>query len=69
MNPDLLDPDFEKDCNGVEGNCANAWGVRIIDSQDIFIYGAGTYSFFNNYDTCRPSLFSPHPPFYPLFYK
>ncbi|EMR63408.1 putative glycoside hydrolase family 55 protein [Eutypa lata UCREL1] len=51
VNADLQDPDFSTSCNGVEGNCANAWGLRIIDSSDIFIYGAGHYSFFNNYDT------------------
>lgn len=67
VNPDLQDPDFEKSCNGVEGNCANAWGVRIIDSQDIFIYGAGTYSFFNNYDTSKLSHIFPFQP--PLFVR
>lgn len=51
VNADLHDPDFKTSCNGVEGNCANAWGLRIIDSSDVFIYGAGHYSFFNNYDT------------------
>ncbi|KAG0646887.1 hypothetical protein D0Z07_6304 [Hyphodiscus hymeniophilus] len=30
-----------------------AWGLRIVDSQDVLIYGAGLYSFFDNYDqTC-----------------
>ncbi|KAI8958122.1 glycoside hydrolase family 55 protein [Daldinia sp. FL1419] len=47
----LHDPDFAATCDGVEGNCANAWGLRIVDSTDIFIYGAGHYSFFNNYST------------------
>ncbi|KAI8950332.1 pectate lyase superfamily protein-domain-containing protein [Xylaria longipes] len=47
----LNDPDFSKSCSGVEGNCAEAWGLRIVDSSDFFIYGAGFYSFFNNYDT------------------
>ncbi|RYP30701.1 hypothetical protein DL767_006117 [Monosporascus sp. MG133] len=55
VNPAIRDPDFAASCNGVQGNCANAWGVRILDSSNIFIYGAGTYSFFNNYDThCNP---------------
>ncbi|KAH7360471.1 1,3-beta glucanase [Rhexocercosporidium sp. MPI-PUGE-AT-0058] len=26
-----------------------AWGLRIVDSDDIFVYGAGLYSFFDNY--------------------
>ena len=30
-----------------------AWGLRIVDSKDVLIYGAGLYSFFDNYDqTC-----------------
>ncbi|KAI9844659.1 MAG: hypothetical protein M1838_002078 [Thelocarpon superellum] len=33
--------------------CRKAWGLRIIDSSDVFLYGAGLYSFFDNYDqTC-----------------
>jgi len=30
-----------------------AWGLRIVDSDDVFVYGAGLYSFF-----VSPSLFS-----------
>ncbi|TVY47632.1 Glucan 1,3-beta-glucosidase [Lachnellula occidentalis] len=30
-----------------------AWGLRIVDSKDVFVYGAGLYSFFDNYlQTC-----------------
>ncbi|CAJ2505150.1 Uu.00g125440.m01.CDS01 [Anthostomella pinea] len=47
----LNDPDFTTSCSGVAGNCADAWGLRIIKSTDFFIYGAGHYSFFNNYST------------------
>jgi glucan 1,3-beta-glucosidase len=40
--------------NGVAlpGNppCAMAWGLRIIGSKDVVVYGAGLYSFFNNND-------------------
>lgn len=28
-----------------------AWGLRIIDSSKILVYGAGLYSFFDNYST------------------
>lgn len=28
-----------------------AWGLRIIDSTKILVYGAGLYSFFDNYST------------------
>lgn len=47
----LSDPDFVASCKGVQGNCADAWGLRILDSQDILTYGAGLYSFFSNYST------------------
>jgi glucan 1,3-beta-glucosidase len=33
--------------------CRAAWAMRIIASRNIFLYGGGFYSFFNNYqDTC-----------------
>ena len=47
----LHDPDFSASCQGVEGNCAASWGLRVIDSQDVFVYGAGLYSFFSDYST------------------
>jgi hypothetical protein len=32
-----------------------AWGVRVLDSKDVFVYGAGLYSFFENYEqSCVP---------------
>jgi hypothetical protein len=27
------------------------WGLRVLDSKSIVVYGAGLYSFFNNYST------------------
>jgi len=47
----LSDPDFVASCKGVQGNCADAWALRVLDSQDILTYGAGLYSFFSNYST------------------
>ncbi|KAL2198029.1 glycoside hydrolase family 55 protein [Corynascus similis CBS 632.67] len=47
----IRDPDFNAQCAGVEGNCAAAWGLRIIDSSDVLVYGAGLYSFFSDYST------------------
>lgn len=45
------DPDFAVSCAGdTTGTCARAWGVRAVNSDDIFIYGAGLYSFFDNYN-------------------
>jgi len=47
---------------------ASAWGLRIVKSNPVFIYGAGLYSFFSNYnvhcsdqgngETCQPRIFS-----------
>ncbi|KJR86111.1 glucan 1,3-beta-glucosidase [Sporothrix schenckii 1099-18] len=61
VNITIHDPDFDKDCNPavvnsqgqLPGNppCAMAWGLRIVNSQNVSVYGAGLYSFFNNYDT------------------
>lgn len=49
---DLNDPDFEKSCSdSSDPNCAVGWGVRVLDSSDVLIYGAGLYSFFDNWDT------------------
>ncbi|EPE10802.1 glycoside hydrolase family 55 protein [Ophiostoma piceae UAMH 11346] len=46
----LADPNFDS-CTG--DSCARAWGLRVANSTDVFIYGAGIYSFFDNYDqTC-----------------
>ena len=28
----------------------SGWGLRVVNSHDILIYGAGLYSFFDNYD-------------------
>ncbi|OBT38942.1 hypothetical protein VE00_10491 [Pseudogymnoascus sp. WSF 3629] len=63
----LNDPDFATSCAGKSANCADAWAFRIINSQDILLYGAGFYSFFNNYVgtcsapgalDCQTSIFS-----------
>lgn len=40
------DPTFA-DCKSAK--CKKAWGVRVIDSEDVYIFGAGLYSFFENY--------------------
>ncbi len=47
----LNDPNFSSSCSGVSGNCAAAWGLRVVSSSNVLIYGAGLYSFFSNYDT------------------
>ena len=50
VNSKYSDPNFS-DCK-TEG-CKKAWGLRVYASSDILVYGAGLYSFFDNYDeTC-----------------
>jgi glucan 1,3-beta-glucosidase len=54
VNAKYNDPDFAAFCgaNPAPG-CAKAWGLRAVASKDVFVYGAGLYSFFDNYDqTC-----------------
>ncbi|KAJ9260282.1 CAZyme family GH55 [Paecilomyces variotii] len=44
------DPDFST-CT--TNSCRKAWGVRVFGSSDIHVFGAGIYSFFDNYgQTC-----------------
>ncbi|OLN96659.1 Glucan 1,3-beta-glucosidase 1 [Colletotrichum chlorophyti] len=48
------DPDFEADCRGHDPSappCEMAWGLRVVGSHNVVIFGAGLYSFFNNYST------------------
>ncbi|KAL4954266.1 pectate lyase superfamily protein-domain-containing protein [Aspergillus filifer] len=68
-NPDALvpftpqeswnDPDFSY-CTTEA--CKKAWGLRVIDSSNIYVYGAGLYSFFENYgqeclgDSCQENM-------------
>ena len=42
------DPDFSE-CKAGDLTCKMTIGVRIVDSTGILVYGAGLYSFFNNY--------------------
>ena len=46
-----FDPDFSAFCAGKGANCYDAWGVRVVNSKSILVYGAGLYSFFDNYST------------------
>lgn len=41
------DPTFDE-CG--DSDCTEAWALRILNSTDVYIYGAGLYSFFSNYD-------------------
>jgi glucan 1,3-beta-glucosidase len=52
-NAAFADPIFKK---GSAASNNKAWGLRIVDSDDVFIHGAGLYSFFENYgQTCVPA--------------
>lgn len=59
-NPDALtpftpqttwnDPTFS---HCTTASCRKAWGLRVLNTSDLFVYGAGLYSFFENYgQTC-----------------
>ncbi|PLB38562.1 exo-beta-1,3-glucanase Exg0 [Aspergillus candidus] len=69
-NPDALtpftpqekwnDPDF---ASCTTAGCRKAWGLRVINSSDVYVYGAGLYSFFENYgqscldsETCQENI-------------
>jgi len=49
VNKAFNDPDFSK-CASGSTTCPMAWGLRIVKSENIFVYGAGLYNFFQNYD-------------------
>ena len=46
-NPTYFDPDFSQCATSA---CKKAWGLRVLGSSDVHIFGAGLYSFFDNYD-------------------
>ncbi|KAJ6099792.1 hypothetical protein N7467_001327 [Penicillium canescens] len=64
----IHDPNFTTSCAGKGKYCAEGWGLRVLDSTGIFVYGAGLYSFFDNNDascsaqdsgrSCQNSIFS-----------
>ena len=52
INNALNDPNFNTYCpSGSPATCSMGFGLRITACTDIHIYGAGLYSFFNNYST------------------
>lgn len=55
--PALNDPKFDN-CAGQSASCYDSWGLRILNSQNVLIYGAGHYSFFNNNNGCEYISFS-----------
>lgn len=49
------DPNFATICASSSSvtACEKAFGLRIVSSDQALIYGAGIYSFFENYSTCK----------------
>jgi glucan 1,3-beta-glucosidase len=45
-NPAYGDPTFSSCRTAL---CKKTWGLRILDSEDVYLYGGGLYSFFENY--------------------
>ncbi|KZZ91766.1 glucan 1,3-beta-glucosidase GLUC78 precursor [Moelleriella libera RCEF 2490] len=45
-NSKFSDPDFSR-CSG--SKCARTWGLRVQNSNGVYVYGGGLYSFFDNY--------------------
>lgn len=51
-NATWVDPNFSV-CSSGKGQCVKTWGLRIQSSKNVYIYGTGLYSFFDNYSqTC-----------------
>ncbi|EPE25182.1 Pectin lyase-like protein [Glarea lozoyensis ATCC 20868] len=54
------DPIFPRACEVDDGNCRGGWGLRVLNSRDLLVYGAGLYSFFSNCSTdCSKNPSSP----------
>lgn len=46
------DPTYSE-CASDSRTCRMAWGLRSVGSSNVYLYGAGLYNFFNDYDqTC-----------------
>nr|QZS37377.1 C016B protein [Hypoxylon sp. CO27-5] len=53
LNTTIDDPNFDILCpqGSSPATCSEAWGLRVSASKSVLIYGAGLYSFFNNFST------------------
>ncbi|KAF3933080.1 hypothetical protein ABW20_dc0108991 [Dactylellina cionopaga] len=49
VNPAFEDPVYDCPDKSPGSTCAKSLGLRVKDSNDVLIYGAGLYSFFENY--------------------
>ncbi|KAL8715457.1 MAG: hypothetical protein Q9220_000791 [cf. Caloplaca sp. 1 TL-2023] len=62
VNPTYSDPDFS---HCTTAACKKAWGLRVVSSSDVHVFGAGLYSFFDNYsqdclatESCQENMVS-----------
>lgn len=53
----LNDPTFTRSSSS---NTAEGWGLRIVNGTNIYTYGAGLYSFFDNYSTGKSEVREEH---------
>ena len=51
----LHDPNAADSCKSGSGRC-DGYGLRILESQHVAVYGAGLYSFFDDYNEGKRSL-------------
>jgi glucan 1,3-beta-glucosidase len=65
VNSAYSDPDFSTSCGSDADLCPKSWGLRVLNSEDIYVYGAGLYSFFDNYsqdclanESCQSNMVS-----------
>lgn len=41
VNEGFFDPDFKASCTGSSETCARTWGLRVMNSSDVYIFGGG----------------------------
>lgn len=65
VNIAFSDPNFSASCSSNAALCPKSWGLRVVNSQDVLVYGAGLYSFFDNYgqdclktESCQDNMVS-----------
>ncbi|KAI1798684.1 glycoside hydrolase family 55 protein [Daldinia bambusicola] len=53
LNLSIDDPNFDILCpqGSSPSTCSESWGLRVSASKSVLVYGAGLYSFFNNFST------------------
>jgi glucan 1,3-beta-glucosidase len=50
VNKAYSDPNFSSSCASDTDLCPKSWGLRVVNSKDVHVFGAGLYSFFDNYN-------------------